>query len=161
MILSMSERKYAKALGKTIKALRGAKTQKQVAETAGIPISTLSKIEQARQIPRNGTFSKIAAGLGLTVAELEQEIVETTLGALEEESQKAAGVSELRPSSTISGGRHGDQEDMELAGVPRAAALRLKSTLSTIDALRNHLENLDHDIRSLAREFQILRAPRT
>lgn len=161
MILSMSERKYAKALGKTVKALRGAKTQKQVAETAGIPISTLSKIEQARQIPRNDTFSKIAEGLGLTVAELEQEIVETTLGALEEENQKAAGVSGLRRQPLVSGDRQRDDEDIDLSGVPRAAALRLKSTLSTIDALRNHLDNLDHDVRSLAREFQMLRAPRT
>lgn len=157
----MSERKYAKALGKTIKALRGAKTQKQVAETAGIPISTLSKIEQARQIPRNDTFSRIAEGLGLTVAELEQEIVETTLGALEAESQKAAGITNPRRPSVVGSSRHQDDEDLDLSGVPRAAALRLKSTLGTIEALRNHLENLDHDVRSLAREFQMLRAPRT
>lgn len=158
MIPPMSERKYAKALGKTIKSLRGAKTQKQVAEAAGIPISTLSKIEQARQIPRNDTFEKIAQGLGLTIAELEQEIVENTLGALEEESQRAAGVPRLR--SSHSGSDYREKDDIDLGGVPRAAALRLKSTLATIEALRNHLDNLEHDIRSLAREFQLVRAPR-
>lgn len=155
----MSERKYAKALGKTIKSLRGAKTQKQVADAAGIPISTLSKIEQARQIPRNDTFEKIAQGLGLTVAELEQEIVENTLGALEEESQKAAGVTLLRRAQASAPYREDDGE-IDLSGVPRSAALRLKSTMSSIEALRNHLDNLDHDIRSLAREFQLLRTPR-
>lgn len=154
----MSERKYAKALGKTVKSLRGGKTQKQVAEAAGIPISTLSKIEQARQIPRNDTFEKIAQGLGLTVAELEQEIVESTLGALEEESQKAAGITRLRRSQA--GAQREEKEDIDLSGVPRAAALRLKSTLATIEALRNHLDNLEHDIRSLAREFQMMRVPR-
>lgn len=158
MIPIMSERKYAKALGKTIKALRGAKTQKQVAETAGIPISTLSKIEQARQIPRNDTFAKIAHGLGLTVAELEQEIVENTLGALEEEHQKAAGLTGLRHAPEASS-RLRDDEDLDLSGVPRAAALRLKSTLSTIEAMRNQLDNLEHDVRSLAREFQMFRGP--
>ena len=154
----MSERKYAKALGKTIKALRGARTQKQVAEAAGIPISTLSKIEQARQIPRNDTFSRIAQGLGLSVAELEQEIVETTLGALDEEKQRAAGVTTLKRPQQSSA--FGDEEALDLTGVPRAAALRLKSTLSTVEALRNHLDNLEHDVQSLAREFQMLRGPR-
>lgn len=155
----MAERKYATALGKTIKSLRGVKTQKQIAEAAGIPISTLSKIEQARQTPRNETFAKIAEGLGLSVAELEQEIVETTLKDLEEETRKATGVPADARRSLISSRLQDDE--LDLSGVPRAAGLRLKSTLSTIEALRNHLNNLEHDIRSLAREFQMLRSPRS
>lgn len=152
----MSERKYAKALGKTIKTLRGARTQKQIADAANIPISTLSKIEQARQIPRNDTFSRIAGGLGLSVAELEKEVVETTLGALEQEKRMATGDSEPASSQPDSG--LGD--DVDLSQIPRAAALRLKSTSSTIESLRHHLDNLEHDVRSLAGEFQLLTSPR-
>lgn len=143
------ERKYAKALGKTIKSLRGSRTQKQIAETAGIPISTLSKIEQARQVPRNDTFGKIAHGLGLTVAELEQRVVETTLGAL--------GLRGPGDAAADAGGKAAgrtEAADIDLSGVPRAAALRIKSAFGTITALRNYLDNLEHDVLSLVREFQ-------
>lgn len=155
MIPLMSDRKYGQALGTTVKALRGVRTQKEVADAAGIPISTLSKIEQSRQIPRDETFVKIAQGLGLTEAELEQEIVETTLSVLEEEHRKASGSRRSPPSTSKKKKRRA--QSVDLSGVPRSAALRLKSTLATIDAFRNHLDNLDHDIQSLIREFQILR----
>jgi len=157
MILPMAEeRKYAKALGKTIKALRGTRTQREIAETAGIPISTLSKIEQARQIPRNDTFGKIARGLGLSVSELEQRVVERTLGAIARAG--AAGDGDEAPETAAGHDRRpAETDDVDLAGVPRAAALRIKSTFGTIDALRNHLDSLEHDVRSLVREFQALR----
>lgn len=150
------ERKYAKALGKTIKAIRGTRTQKQIAETAGIPISTLSKIEQARQIPRNETFAKIARGLGLSVAELEQRVVERTLGAIARAS--AAGDDDEGPEPTTPARGGAATDDADLAEVPRPVALRIKSTLGTIDAVRSQLDSLEHDVRSLAHEFQALRS---
>ncbi len=96
MIRSMTyERKYTQALGRTIKLLRGARTQKEVADAAEIPTSTLSKIEQARQIPRDKTFAKIAGGLGLTVSELEQRVAAYTLGELKQGI--STGVSVIKP----------------------------------------------------------------
>ncbi len=75
-----SERSYPKALGQTIKALRGSRTQAQIAEAAGVPTSTLSKIEQARHTPRDGTLTKIALALDLTLAELEEQVAACVLG---------------------------------------------------------------------------------
>lgn len=156
MILLMAEeRKYAKALGKTIKALRGTRTQREIAETAGIPISTLSKIEQARQIPRNDTFGKIAHGLGLSVSELEQRVVERTLGAIARAGP--GGDDEVPETAGGQDRRAAEADDVDLAALPRAAALRIRSTFGTIDALRHHLDSLEHDVRSLVREFQALR----
>jgi transcriptional regulator with XRE-family HTH domain len=156
MLPMVEERKYAKALGRTIKALRGTRTQRQIAEAAGLPISTLSKIEQARQIPRNETFGKIARGLGLSVSELEQRVVERTLGAIARAG--AGGEDEEAPETAAPATRRAAHPDeVDLAGLPRAAALRIRSTFGTIDALRHQLDSLDHDVRSLVREFQALR----
>ena len=140
------ERKYAKSLGRTVKILRGARTQREIAATAGIPVSTLSKIEQSRQIPRNETFAKVAHGLGLSVAELEHKVMEHTLGEIDQAS--GAG-------TTVAAGRRGPEE-IDMSGIPRTAALRLESTLGTIDSLNNNIENLRGDVKSLIREFRIL-----
>ncbi len=148
MILSMSdERKYAKTLGRTVRALRGTKTQKEVAKAAGLPVSTLSKIEQARQIPRSETFAKIAHGLGLSAVQLEQRVMENTLGAIE---QTEAGGALAFP--TVVGRRRAPEVDM--SGLPRSAALRLASTLGTIASLRSHIDTLELDIVSLTHEFR-------
>ena len=84
-----SERQYQKALGKTIKTFRGVRTQKELAEGAGIPTSTLSKIEQGRQIPRAATIAKIACGLGLSAVKLEQRVAAQMLSS---ETSPASGL---------------------------------------------------------------------
>ncbi len=141
------ERKYAKTLGRTVRALRGTRTQKEVAKAAGLPVSTLSKIEQARQVPRSETFAKIAHGLGVSAVQLEQRVMENTLGAIEQTDSGG-----FAAYSTFGGPRRVPNVDLD--GLPRSAALRLASTLGTIASLRNHIDTLELDLVSLTREFR-------
>ena len=140
------ERKYAQSLGRTVKILRGTRTQREIAKAAGIPVSTLSKIEQARQIPRNDTFAKVARGLGMSVAELEQKVMEKTLGEL------GKGGGDARSGATGAGP---EREELDLSGLPRTAALRIASAFGTLASLRNHIDNVEQELKSVIREFQI------
>jgi transcriptional regulator with XRE-family HTH domain len=58
------------AVGQKIKQLRGELAQEQLALMAGISTSTLSRIERELYQPRLPTLRKIAAALGVSIAEL-------------------------------------------------------------------------------------------
>ena len=132
------DRKYRDSLAHSIKVLRGTRTQKEIAQAAGIPTSTWCKIEQGRQVPRDSTFSKIAKSLGCTAAELERLISESVLRRLDQDPETA----------------------LDAAGDPESAARRLALTLHSIDGLRQqlrtlgeHLDTLELDLRALGRDF--------
>ena len=147
-----NNRKYKKALSRTLKILRGTRTQKEVAEAADIPTSTWCKIEQGRQLPRDGTFEKIAEALGCTVAELEQRVSESTLEEIEAQTDAFAGP---LPMQFKAGGfsHRRSSESIDLSGLPETAALRIQNTLGTIDSVRNQLDALELDVRNVAREL--------
>jgi transcriptional regulator with XRE-family HTH domain len=58
------------SVGTTIKQLRGERTQEDLAHTAGISTSTLSRIERGMHQPSLPTLCKIAAALGVSPADL-------------------------------------------------------------------------------------------
>lgn len=53
-----------KQLGEAIAILRGRRTQKQVAERAGLDRTTWSQYESGRRLPRSDNLDKILRGLG-------------------------------------------------------------------------------------------------
>jgi transcriptional regulator with XRE-family HTH domain len=151
MLVMADDRKYKQALSNTLKALRGARTQKEVAAAAGIPTSTWCKIEQGRQLPRDLTFARIAEALARSVPELEQIVSRSILSEL-----AGAPASGSTLSRGPAGDHRGGQEALDLTGVPESAAQRLATTLGTIGALHRQLDGLELDIHSLCREFQAL-----
>lgn len=153
------DRKYKQALSKTLKALRGSRTQKEVAAAAGIPTSTWCKIEQGRQLPRDLTFARIAAALGRSVPELEQIVSRSILSELGQVRAAAAGRGSSASGRPAGSRRGGGRETLDLTDVPEAAVQRLGTTLETIAALHRQLDSLELDIRSLCREFQTLSRP--
>jgi XRE family transcriptional regulator, fatty acid utilization regulator len=58
------------AVGRKIKQLRGGLAQEQLALAADISTSTLSRIERELYQPRLPTLRKLAAALGVPIAEL-------------------------------------------------------------------------------------------
>lgn len=58
-----------------IKKLRGGRTQKEVAEKAGIDRPTWNQYEKARAMPKRTNFRKILEGLGCTQRELDESII--------------------------------------------------------------------------------------
>ena len=145
-----NDRRYRKALSRTLKSLRGTRTQKEVAQTANIPTSTWCKIEQGRQLPRDSTFTRIAVALDCSVPDLERIISENTLEEIEHASGAGSALSSSRGRSGMS---------LDLTGVPENAARRLETTMSTIKALRKQLDTLELDVMSLGRELQMLVDP--
>ena len=149
-MIGTNSRKYRQALSRTIKALRGQRTQREVANKAGIPTSTWCKIEQGRQLPRDTTFERIADALGCTVGQLEQLVSESTWEEIERDRRMAT-----RKGSTtvVLEGGEGPIE-IDLSGLPPVAARRLSNVLSGVEVIRNHLDSLELDLLSLARELQ-------
>ena len=135
----MNTRKNALSPGATIRMLRGARTQKEVAEAAGIPASTWSKIERGQQNPREKTFARIAGGLGLTPEELERRHYERL----------------AREHGTLSdGGDGGAVAAFDAKALPASTAQRLRNLLATIDITQNNLQNLELEVHSLGRELE-------
>lgn len=67
-----SESKQLEALGKRIAKVRKEKgiTQERIAERTGFTVISIGYIEQGRRSPRIATLHKIAAALGVPIAEL-------------------------------------------------------------------------------------------
>ncbi|TEB04784.1 HTH-type transcriptional regulator Xre [Pelotomaculum schinkii] len=59
-----------KCLAQRLTALRGNRSQTELARKAGIPQSAISEIEAGKRIPRTDTLQKLATALGVSVAEL-------------------------------------------------------------------------------------------
>lgn len=58
------------SVGTTIKLLRGARPQEDLAHEAGISTSTLSRVERGLHQPSLPTLRKLAAALGVSLADL-------------------------------------------------------------------------------------------
>jgi transcriptional regulator with XRE-family HTH domain len=58
------------SVGTTIKLLRGERSQEDLAHAAGISTSTLSRVERGLHQPSLPTLRKIAAALGVSLADL-------------------------------------------------------------------------------------------
>jgi transcriptional regulator with XRE-family HTH domain len=58
------------SVGATIKRLRGERPQEDLAHAAGISTSTLSRVERGLHQPSLPTLRKIAAALGVSLADL-------------------------------------------------------------------------------------------
>ena len=155
-----NSRKYKQALSRTIKKLRGQRTQREVADEAGIPTSTWCKIEQGRQLPRDSTFGRIAEALGCTVGQFEQLVSESTWEEIEcDRRQSRQADSSGPPASMAEEAGLRALPEVDLSHLPPAAARRLSNVLSGVEVLRNHLDSLELDLLSLARELQSLSEP--
>jgi transcriptional regulator with XRE-family HTH domain len=58
------------SVGRTIKLLRGERPQEDLAHAADISTSTLSRVERGLHQPSLPTLRKIAAALGVSLADL-------------------------------------------------------------------------------------------
>lgn len=74
-------------LGRAIKKIRGARTQKEVAAVAKISASSWSLYESGDRSPRKGMLLRIAKGLGASLKELEDEAWRQRNGRLQSESR--------------------------------------------------------------------------
>ncbi len=142
--------RYKKVFSKTLKSLRGPRTQRELAAAAGMPTSTWSKIEQGRQLPRDETFAKIAGALGYTVPMLERIVSEKLLAELQSERL------EIRTPPAPSAASTETDDERDLGEVPEEAARQLEAVMETLVVLRRYLRSLELDLRSLTRELQAL-----
>lgn len=74
-------------LGRAIKKIRGARTQKEVAAVAKISASSWSLYESGDRTPRKGMLLRIAKGLGASPKELEDEAWRQRNGRLHSDSR--------------------------------------------------------------------------
>jgi transcriptional regulator with XRE-family HTH domain len=77
-------------VARTLKRLRGGRTQALCARKAGINANAWSHYERAERMPTEETFAKIATGFGLTFRKLEEEVLESRDQRLREEEQAKA-----------------------------------------------------------------------
>lgn len=63
-----------KYLAQRLTELRGDMSQTELARKAGIPQSAISEIEAGKRIPRTDTLQKLATALGVSVADLLDEL---------------------------------------------------------------------------------------
>jgi transcriptional regulator with XRE-family HTH domain len=81
----------------TLKRLRGSRTQALCAREAEINANAWSHYERAERMPTAETFAKIAQGLGVTIPELEEELLESRHQRLRGE-EKARSAQAAAPS---------------------------------------------------------------
>lgn len=62
--------------GRALKELRGKRSQREVAEEAGLDPATWSAYERGSRLPRPERFEQIAKGLGIDVISLQNAILE-------------------------------------------------------------------------------------
>lgn len=74
-----------------IRKLRGTRTQKEVADAAGVDRPTWNQYEKARAMPKRANFDKIADGLGVPPRRLDEEIMKAWRERLDREHPATAG----------------------------------------------------------------------
>lgn len=76
----------ARDVGRAMERLRGDRTQRSVAQRAGINRSSWSSYEAGRRMPGPDTYPKVARGLGCSEDELDQAVLRSWSERLREEA---------------------------------------------------------------------------
>lgn len=76
-------------VARTLKRLRGGRTKAQCAREAGINANAWTHYEKGRRLPTPATSSRLAKGLGVTLAKYEEELLASRNERLREETEKA------------------------------------------------------------------------
>jgi len=79
-------------VARTLKRLRGSRTQAQCAREGGLSANAWTHYEKGRRLPGEKLSAKLAKGLGVTVAKLEEEILVSRNERMREETTKAREV---------------------------------------------------------------------
>ncbi len=76
-------------IARTLKRLRGSRSQAQCAREGGLSPNAWTHYEKGRRRPGEKLMARLAKGLGVTLAKLEEEILVTRNERLREEETKA------------------------------------------------------------------------
>lgn len=86
-------------VARTLKRLRGSRTQAQCAREGGLSPNAWTHYEKGRRLPGEELSAKLAKGLGVTLAKLEEEILVSRNERMREETTKAREAeAPLRPA---------------------------------------------------------------
>ncbi len=77
-------------VARTLKRLRGSRTQAQCAREGGLSANAWTHYEKGRRLPGEKLSAKLAKGLGVTLAKLEEEILVSRNERMREETTKAS-----------------------------------------------------------------------
>jgi transcriptional regulator with XRE-family HTH domain len=116
-----------------IRKLRGARTQKEVADLAGIDRPTWNQYEKARAMPKSANFDKLAEGLGCTSRQLDEAIMRAWRERLDREQPESK-----RGEGDETGGR---------PATPDGADAFEHSVRHHVDAMAHHLHALFLSLR--------------
>jgi transcriptional regulator with XRE-family HTH domain len=103
-------------LGRALRRLRGGLSQAEAARRSAIDASAWSRYERGRQQPQASQVQRIAAGLGVSVEELESAI------EWERQNRLQQQLAHLRAESAVDGVREGPPEENPAERTQRAAA---------------------------------------
>lgn len=84
-------------VSRTLKRLRGSRTQAQCAREGGLSANAWTHYEKGRRLPGEKLSARLAKGLGVTLAKLEEEILVSRNERMREE-EKAREVTAPRPA---------------------------------------------------------------
>lgn len=79
-------------VARTLKRLRGSRTQAQCAKEGGLSANAWTHYEKGRRLPGEKLSAKLAKGLGVTLAKLEEEILVSRNERMREETTKVRAV---------------------------------------------------------------------
>jgi transcriptional regulator with XRE-family HTH domain len=75
-------------VARTLKRLRGSRTQAQCAREGGLSANAWTHYEKGRRLPGEKLSAKLAKGLGVTLAKLEEEILVSRNERMQDETMK-------------------------------------------------------------------------
>jgi len=84
-------------VARTLKRLRGSRTQAQCAREGGLSANAWTHYEKGRRLPGEKLSARLAKGLGVTLAKLEEEILVSRNERMRDE-EKAREVTAPRPA---------------------------------------------------------------
>jgi transcriptional regulator with XRE-family HTH domain len=87
-------------VARTLKRLRGSRTQAQCAREGGLSANAWTHYEKGRRLPGEELSARLAKGLGVTLAKLEEEILVSRNERLREAAEKREAVTAPRPAET-------------------------------------------------------------
>lgn len=123
-------------LASAIKQLRGDRSQKEVAEKAGIDPSTWSLYEAGERVPRNWErFRQIAYGLGCTPERLEEVIWEHRNKRIAREEGRTQAVDAIQES-------HHEPSPVERVDPESAVRVRITNIRQELNGALQELEEV-------------------